>query len=100
MDLKSSALYSNAIAFKRNDNISLCLSFSGEFKIVEPYPAPIYPIEHSSAKVTCVAYDDAGEKIPEKIMFKRKDRFNVYTNLTEDGGNIYFTGRTEGKVRR
>ena len=97
MDLKSNALYSNAIAFKRNDNISLCLSFTGEFKIVEPFPAPIYPIEHSSAKVTCVAYDAAGEKIPKNIMFKRVDQFNNYINLTEDG-NIYFTGRTEGRM--
>lgn len=79
--------------------ISLFLSFSGEFKIVKPYPKPIYPIEHSSAKVTCVAYDAAGEKIPEKIMFKRVDNFNTYYNLTADG-NLYFTGRTEGRMKR
>ena len=76
------------------------LSFSGEFKIVEPYPTPIYPIEYSSAKVTCVAYDDAGEKIPDKIMFKRVNEYNTYSNLTEEDGNLYFTGRTEGRMRR
>lgn len=84
------------MAFKRS-SLSFFLSFSGEFKFVEPYPSPIYPIEYSSAKVTCIAYDDTGDKIPEKIMFKRVDDFNNYINLTE-GGNLYFTGRTEGRT--
>lgn len=97
--MKPNALCSNTIACKRNDNIPLCLSFSGEFKFVEPFPAPIYPVEHSSAKVTCVAYDDAGEKIPEGILFKRVHPFNKYTNVTEDG-NIYFMARTEGRMKR
>ena len=99
LDLKSNALCSKVIACKRNDNIPLCLSFSGKLQIVEPLPAPIYPAEHSSAKVTCVAYDDTGKLIPEKIMFTREVKFSNKINLTEDG-NLYFTGRTEGRMRR
>ena len=100
MDLKSNALCSNAIACKRNDNIPLCLSFSGVFEFVEPFPAPIYPVEHSSAEVTCVAYDNAGEEIPKEIVFKRVHKFDRLTNVTEAGGNVYFVGRTEGRLRR
>ena len=63
---------------------------------MEPYPEIIYPIEYTSAKVTCVAYDQSGEKVPDMILFLRRDGFNNYVNLTDDG-NLYFTNRTEGR---
>ena len=64
------------------------------FKIVEPYPEDVYPIEFTSAHVTCVAFDSTGIKTPERIQFKRKDQFSNYTNLT-DNTNLYFTKRAE-----
>ena len=45
----------------------------GNFGIVEPFPDDIYPRLFSSAQVTCVAYDSAGVKIPEKTLFMRRD---------------------------
>ncbi len=70
--------------------------FSAEFEIVEPYPEIIYPIEYTSAQVTCVAYDSSGVKVPDTILFVRRDDFNNYVNLTDDG-NLYFTRKTEGR---
>ena len=52
------------------------------FGIVEPFPENIYPIEYTSAEITCVAFDSSGEKTPERIQFMRKDQFAVYTNIT------------------
>ena len=65
------------------------------FGIVEPLPENIYPSLFSSAQVTCVAYDSAGVKIPEKILFMRKDQFAQYHEL-KPNDNLYFTNRTEG----
>ena len=70
------------------------LSAIHNFAIVEPYPENIYPVEFTSAKVTCVAFDSSGEKTPEKILFMRKDQFDSYTEITANG-NVYFTNRTE-----
>ena len=53
------------------------------FGIVEPFPENIYPIEGTSAQVTCVAFDSSGIKIPERIQFVRKDELARYTNVTE-----------------
>ena len=53
------------------------------FGIKEPFPESIYPIEGTSAQVTCVAFDSSGMKIPERIQFVRKDIFARYTNVTE-----------------
>ena len=65
-----------------------------KFGIVEPFPDNIYPIEFTSAQVTCVAFDSAGIKTPERIQFMRKDNYARYTNITAND-NIYFTNRTE-----
>ena len=65
-----------------------------KFGIVEPFPANIYPIEFTSAQVTCVAFDSAGMKTPERIQFMRKGIFAQYTNISAND-NIYFTNRTE-----
>ncbi|CAH3194299.1 unnamed protein product, partial [Porites evermanni] len=64
------------------------------FGIGAPYPANIYPIEFTSTQVTCVAFDSAGIKTPERIQFMRKDNYARYTNITANA-NIYFTHRTE-----
>ncbi|XP_073258790.1 uncharacterized protein [Porites lutea] len=65
-----------------------------KFGIVEPFPDNIYPIESTSAQVTCVAFDSTGIKTPERIEFMRKDNFARYTFITAND-NIYFTNRTE-----
>ncbi|KAL9970947.1 hypothetical protein ACROYT_G023412 [Oculina patagonica] len=67
---------------------------ASSFAIVEPYPYNIYPLEFTSAEVTCAAYDASGVKIPSKILFMRRDQFNQYIELKEND-NLYFTNRTE-----
>ncbi|XP_078370890.1 immunoglobulin superfamily member 10-like isoform X1 [Oculina patagonica] len=82
--------------------LALFLAFGvakAEFEIVEPYPEIIYPIEYTSAQVTCVAYDSSGVKVPDTILFVRRDDFNNYVNLTDDG-NLYFTRKTEENGRK
>ena len=59
------------------------LARGDNFGIVEPFPENIYPVEGSSAQVTCVAFDSSGKKIPERIQFVRKDTLARYTNVTE-----------------
>ncbi|XP_078381460.1 uncharacterized protein LOC144664226 [Oculina patagonica] len=71
-----------------------CVCEANNFGIVEPFPENIYPLEFSAAKVTCVAFDLSGVKVPEKIKFVRRDEFNVYYDLTASD-NLYFTNRTE-----
>ena len=61
----------------------------------QPWPENQYPLEHTSAEVTCVAFDHTGVKIPEKILFVR-EKSGTVTYLTAND-NIYFTNRTEGK---
>ena len=74
----------------------LCFLFSvgDNFGITEPFPENIYPVEFTSAKVTCVAFDSFGVKTPERIEFLRKNDFAMYTNITAND-NIYFTSRIE-----
>ena len=78
----------------------LCFLLSAtNFGIIEPFPENIYPIEFTSAEVTCVAFDSLGEKTPEKILFMRKDQFATYTEIkANDSLGIYFTNRTERVV--
>ncbi|XP_068691647.1 uncharacterized protein, partial [Montipora foliosa] len=64
--------------------------WAGNFDIVKPYPANVYPIEFTSTQVTCVAFDTSGLQIPQKIQFLRYPRFFIPTRITADG-NIYFT---------
>ena len=61
---------------------------------MEPYPDNIYPIEFTSAKVTCVAFDSTGIKTPEKIIFLRINRYLVYTEL-KPNENLFLENRTE-----
>lgn len=46
--------------------------------------------------MTCAAYDSLGIKIPEQIIFVRRDEFGGYHELTANG-KLYFTKRTEGR---
>ena len=64
------------------------------FGIVEPYPKNIYPIEFTSAKVTCVAYDPSGIKIPEKILFWRRNRYADYMEI-KPNENLFLERRNE-----
>ena len=64
------------------------------FGIIEPFPENIYPIEGTSAKVTCVAFDSSGVKTPARIQFMRKDQYARYTNITATD-NIKFEDRIE-----
>ena len=68
---------------------------SDNFGIVEPFPRNILAAEFISANVTCVAYDELEIKIPEQIIFVRRDEFGGYNELTANG-KLYFTKRTEG----
>lgn len=81
---------------KRLTQILFLFSVEDNFGIVEPFPQNIYPIEFTPANVTCVAYDTAGIKIPEKILFVRRNEFGEYRVLNASD-NLYFTNRTEGR---
>ena len=70
------------------------LPASDNFRIVEPFPDNIYPVEFTSAQVTCVAFDSSGIKSPERIQFMRRDQYARYTKITAND-NVYFTNRTE-----
>ncbi|XP_078381457.1 sperm receptor for egg jelly-like [Oculina patagonica] len=71
-----------------------CVCEADNFGMVEPFPENIYAVEFSRAKVTCVAFDSSGVKVPEKIKFVRRDEFNRSHELTAND-NLYFTNRTE-----
>jgi len=43
--------------------------------------------------VTCIAFDAAGVKVPEKILFMRKDQFANYVEL-KPNGNLHFVNRS------
>jgi len=60
---------------------------------VEPFPENIYPIEFTSAQVTCVAFDAAGVKVPDKILFMRRNKFNRFVEL-KPNGNLHFDNRS------
>ncbi|KAJ7388455.1 hypothetical protein OS493_037523 [Desmophyllum pertusum] len=70
-----------------------------ELAIGRPFPKIIYPIEYSSAQVTCVAYDSSGVEVPEKILFVRQDQFATYVTL-KTNDSLYFTNRTEENGRK
>ena len=69
-------------------------SLADAFRIQEPFPANIYPIEGTEVKATCVAFDTSGSKTPERIQFMRKDNFARYTTITASE-NVIFTETTE-----
>ena len=65
------------------------------FGIVEPFPPDnIYPIEFSSAEVTCVAFDPSGVKVPREIQFIKNYLSSIETHIMPTA-NLYFTSRTE-----
>ena len=64
------------------------------FRIAEPFPENIFPMEYTSAEITCVAFDSSGEKTPERIQFMRKDHFAAYTNITAND-NLSFEEKLE-----
>ena len=70
------------------------------FRIVEPFPENIYPLEFTKADVTCVAFDAIGVHVPEKIKFMRRDQFSNFEEL-KPNDNLRFTNRSEqqGKYR-
>ena len=71
--------------------------FAAEFKIVDPFPENIYPLEFSSAEVTCVAFDSEDPTVmPAEITFVRRNMFGEVTDIKPDE-NIHFTSKTEGK---
>ena len=63
------------------------------FGIVRPFPENIYPLEFTSTQVTCVAFDLEGVKVPEKILFMRRDEFNRFVEL-KPNGNLHFENRS------
>ncbi|XP_068694025.1 uncharacterized protein [Montipora foliosa] len=65
-----------------------------KFGIVPPWPDNIYPIEFTSAKVTCVAFDSTGTKTPKRIDFVRKNQYAEYTTLKQSD-NLKFTSQIE-----
>ena len=60
---------------------------------MEPFPENIFPIEFTSAQVTCAAFDAAGVKVPEKIVFMRRDDWSRYVEL-KPNGNLHFDNRS------
>ena len=60
---------------------------------MEPFPQNIYPIEFTSVQVTCAAFDAAGVKVPEKILFMRRSQFNTYVEL-KPNGKFHFANRS------
>ncbi|KAJ7388457.1 hypothetical protein OS493_037525 [Desmophyllum pertusum] len=76
---------------------AICLAERAQgslFGIVEPFPKNIYPLEYTSAQVTCVAFDSQGLKVPSKIQFMRRDEYNFYVKL-EANDNLSFENKTE-----
>ena len=43
--------------------------------------------------MTCVAFDAAGVKVPEKILFMRRDEFQTYVEL-KPNDNLNFDNRS------
>lgn len=75
---------------------SCFLFFSGEgtFGIVQPFPENIFPLEYTTASVTCIAFDASGVREPEEILFFRRDDLNIVTEL-KPSEKLSFSHRTE-----
>ena len=61
---------------------------------MEPFPENIYPVEFTSAQVTCIAFDAEGFWVPEKILFVRRDEFDRFVEL-KPNDNLFFTNGTK-----
>ena len=57
------------------------------------FPENIYPLEYTSANVTCIAFDATGKQEPKLITFYRRDDFSQYREVT--GDKYLFSHRTE-----
>ncbi|XP_066020994.1 hemicentin-1-like [Pocillopora verrucosa] len=66
----------------------------GTFGIVQPFPENIFPLEYTTASVTCIAFDASGVREPEEILFFRRDDLNIYTKL-KPSEKLSFSHRTE-----
>ena len=72
--------------------------FSSSAKLkVEVTPATSYAMEYSSLQITCTAYDEANEEMPESIQFVEIDDYLNKKNLTDKDSNLNFTTTREGK---
>ncbi|PFX11754.1 Hemicentin-2 [Stylophora pistillata] len=73
------------------------MAFSGggerPFGVIEPFPESIYPLEYTSASVTCIAFDASGKLQPDRIEFHRRDDLNRYRKL--EGDRFVFNHRTD-----
>ena len=74
---------------------SFLFFFSGEqpFGVIQPFPENIYPLEYTSANVTCITFDASGKLQPDRIEFYRRDDLNQYRKL--GGDRFVFNQRTE-----
>ena len=78
----------------------LCF-FSSSAKLkVEVTPVNSYAMEYSSLQITCTAYDEANEEMPESIQFVEIDDYLNKKNLTDKDSNLNFTTTREGKKSR
>ena len=78
----------------------LCFfSSSAELK-VGVTPGTSYAMEYSSLQITCTAYDDANEEMPQSIQFIEIDDYSNKKNLTDKDSNLNFTTTQEGKKSR
>ena len=78
----------------------LCFfSSSAELK-VGVTPPTSYAMEYSSLQITCTAYDEANEEMPESIQFVEIDDYLNKKNLTDKDSNLNFTTTREGKKSR
>ena len=69
----------------------LCFfSSSAELK-VGVTPGTSYAMEYSSLQITCTAYDDANEEMPQSIQFIEIDDYSNKKNLTDKDSNLNFT---------
>lgn len=63
------------------------------FGVIQPFPENIYPLEYTSANVTCITFDASGKLQPDRIEFYRRDDLNRYRKL--GGDRFVFNQRTE-----
>ena len=78
----------------------LCFFSSSAELEVGVTPGTSYAMEYSSLQITCTAYDDANEEMPESIQFIEIDDYSNTKNLTDKDSNLNFTTTREGKKPR
>lgn len=63
-------------------------------------PGTSYAMEYSSLQITCTAYDDANEEMPQSIQFIEIDDYSNKKNLTDKDSNLNFTTTREDNGRK